>query len=51
MLKDTGFLDCKPTSNPMQSNLRLNKEEKLEDPTKFRFLIGKLLYLKIKDQI
>ncbi|XP_042974808.1 uncharacterized mitochondrial protein AtMg00810-like [Carya illinoinensis] len=47
ILFDTGFLGSKPTSTPMDSHLKLNKSEgKLfSDPTSYKRLIGKLLYL------
>ena len=47
ILKDTSFLGSKLVKFPMEQNLRLSKyEEKLvADPTQFRRLIGRLLYL------
>ena len=47
ILKDTGFLGCKPSKLPMKQNLRLSKYEgtPLADPGQYRRLIGRLLYL------
>ena len=49
LLSDTGMLGSKPVKTPMEQNLRLSKYEgqKLEDPSSYRKLIGKLLYLTI----
>ncbi|XP_061366238.1 uncharacterized mitochondrial protein AtMg00810-like [Gastrolobium bilobum] len=47
LLEDTGFLACKPASVPMDPRLQLNAKdgELLTDPSQFRRLIGRLLYL------
>lgn len=49
LLEDTGFLGCKPTSIPMDPNLRLSADgsDLLNDPTSYRRLIGRLLYLTV----
>ncbi|XP_059435664.1 uncharacterized mitochondrial protein AtMg00810-like [Corylus avellana] len=49
ILEDSGLLACKPSKFPMDSNLRLSKHEGLllDDPTPYRRLIGKPLYLSI----
>ena len=49
LLFDTGYLGCKPASIPMHANLKLSQDdgELVEDPTAYRRLIGKLLYLTI----
>ena len=49
LLQDMGYLGCKATSTPMEANLKLSKDdgELLEDPTMYRIMIGKLLYLTI----
>jgi hypothetical protein len=49
ILDDFGLLACKPSKFPMDSNLRLSKHEGLllDDPTSYKRLIGKLLYLTI----
>nr|KYP52516.1 Retrovirus-related Pol polyprotein from transposon TNT 1-94 [Cajanus cajan] len=49
ILEDCGMLGCKPSSIPMESNLKLTTESgtKLLDPEKYRRLIGRLLYLTI----
>ena len=48
-MKDASFLGCKPVKTPMESNLKLSKEQGnlLDDPTMYRRWIGKLLYLTI----
>nr|KYP70338.1 hypothetical protein KK1_009551 [Cajanus cajan] len=49
LLSDTGFLASMPTSLPMDPNNNLNAEigDLLPDPSLYRRLIGKLLYLTI----
>ena len=47
ILKDTRFIGSKPVKFPMKQNLRLSKYEgkPFANPTQFRRLIGRLLYL------
>ena len=47
ILKDTSFLDSKPVKFPIEQNLRLSKYEgkPIANPTQYRRLIGRLLYL------
>ncbi|XP_019100930.1 PREDICTED: uncharacterized protein LOC109132925 [Camelina sativa] len=49
LLEDAGLLGCKPSSIPMDPNLRLTKDmgTLLSSPTSYRELIGRLLYLTI----
>jgi len=49
LLSETGYLACKPVSVPMEPNLKISQSEGelLEDPTVYRRLIGRLLYLTI----
>ena len=49
LLEDTGFIDSKPTSLPMESNLKLSATDGdlLEDGSLYRRLIGRLMYLTI----
>ena len=49
ILDDSGLLACKPSKFPMDYSLRLSKHEGLllDDPTPYRRLIGRLLYLTI----
>jgi hypothetical protein len=46
-LQDTGFLASKPVKFPMEQHLKLSRDEGilLPDPTVYRRLIGKFLYL------
>ncbi|KAL0001236.1 hypothetical protein SO802_015017 [Lithocarpus litseifolius] len=47
ILKDTSYLGYKPSKLPMEHNLRLSKYEvaPLADPSQYRRLIGRLMYL------
>ncbi|XP_042974890.1 uncharacterized mitochondrial protein AtMg00810-like [Carya illinoinensis] len=47
LLDDTGLLGSKPVNFPMDTHSKLSKEdgELLEDPTTYRRLIGRLIYL------
>ena len=49
LLNDAGLLGCKCAKKPMEQNLRLSKfeGEELKDPSHYRRLVGKLLYLTI----
>ena len=49
LLSDAGYLGCKPSSIPMEPNLKLTQSDGdlLADPTSYRRLIGKLIYLTI----
>ena len=49
LLSDTRHLGCKPATIPMDPNLKLSQDDGdlIEDPTSYRRLIGKLLYLTI----
>lgn len=49
LLTTTGFLGCKPSSLPMEPNLKLLKEEGdlLPNPEMYRSLVGRLMYLTI----
>uniref|UniRef100_A0A803PSX6 Reverse transcriptase Ty1/copia-type domain-containing protein n=1 Tax=Cannabis sativa TaxID=3483 RepID=A0A803PSX6_CANSA len=49
LLQDTGYIGAKPVSTPMETNLKLSKDKGnlLPDPTAYRSLIGKLIYLTI----
>ena len=49
LLSDIGMLGSKLVKTPMEQNLRLSRYEgqKLDDPSSYRRLIGKLLYLTI----
>ena len=46
---DAGLLGCKPAKTSLEQNLRLSKfkGEELKDPSSYRRLIGRLLYLTI----
>jgi len=47
ILKDSGFQGCRPSSFPMEQNLKLDKgnEEEKVDANQYRRLVGRLLYL------
>jgi len=49
ILEDTRMLACKPSTVPMEADLKLNAESgsQLADPGTYRRLIGRLLYLTI----
>ena len=49
VVADTSYLGCKPIATPMEPNLRLSKDddELFDNPSLYRRLIGKLLYLTI----
>ncbi|XP_061353774.1 uncharacterized mitochondrial protein AtMg00810-like [Gastrolobium bilobum] len=49
ILQDAGLSGCKPKPTPMEVNLKLSSHDgdPLPDPTPFRRLIGRLLYLTI----
>ena len=49
LLEDAVLLGCKPTKTPMEQNLKLSKFEgkELKDPSVYRRLIRRLLYLTI----
>jgi hypothetical protein len=47
IIQDSGLLAAKPASFPMESNLKLSRDtgDLLPDPTSYRRLIGRLIYL------
>ena len=49
LLEDVGLLGCKPAKTPMEQNFKLSKFQgkELKDPSMYRRLIGRLLYLTI----
>ncbi|KAL5577006.1 hypothetical protein UlMin_018705 [Ulmus minor] len=49
LLADAGYLACKSANTPMEANLRLSLEEGelIDNPSSYRRMIGKLLYLTI----
>jgi transposase InsO family protein len=49
ILEDSGLLACKPSKLPMDPNLRLSQHDGLllDDPTVYRRLVGRLLYLSL----
>jgi len=49
ILQDTGLTGARPDKFPMEQNLKLSltEGEKLNDPSKYRRLIGRLIYLTV----
>jgi hypothetical protein len=49
ILQDSGLLASKPSKFPMEQNLKLSKGDGplLDDPTSYRRLIGRMIYLTI----
>ena len=47
LLNDADMMGCKPAKIPVEPNVKLNKYEgkALQDPSSYRRLIGRLLYL------
>ena len=47
VLSGSGMLGCKPMRTPMEQHLRLSKDEGelIDDPSQYRRLIGRLMYL------
>ena len=47
LLNKFGMADCNPLSTPMEQNLKLTSKEgnEFEDATKYRQLVGSLIYL------
>ena len=48
-MSDTGYLGCKTRKTPMDPNVKFSQDEGdlLDDPSMYRRMIGKLLYLTI----
>ena len=49
ILEETDMLDCKPLDTPMDPNVKLipGQGESLQDPGRYRQLVGRLNYLTI----
>ncbi|CAM8902581.1 unnamed protein product [Rhodiola kirilowii] len=49
LLSEVGLLACKPSTTPMDTKqkLALSTAEKLTDPTEYRRIVGKLVYLHV----
>lgn len=47
LLKETGMLGCKPASTPIDSKMKLGREEKgiPVDKGRYQHLVGRLVYL------
>lgn len=46
MLDETGFLETKPVKTPLETSLMLElNEELLQNPARYKMLVGKLIYL------
>ena len=53
LLEETRLLGCKPASTPMEANVDLwfDNNHTLNDPERYMRMIGKLIYLRLPDQI
>jgi len=51
-LLETGLLGCKPVSTPMEANVDLwfDDNHTLDDPGRYKRLIGKLIYLTVTNK-
>ncbi|XP_016178745.1 uncharacterized protein LOC107621225 [Arachis ipaensis] len=49
LLEDTGYVNCKPANIPIEANLELRaaEGEPVPDPSAYRRLVGRLMYLTI----
>jgi len=49
ILQDSGILGARPEKFPMEQNLKLTSTDGivLNDPTKYRRLVGRLIYLTV----
>ena len=49
IISDSGMLGSKPVTTPMEQNLKISQSngDPLEDPSLYRRLVGRLLYLTI----
>ena len=49
LLEETGFLGCKPANTSMEANVDLYFDDShtLDDPRRYRRLIGKIIYIYI----
>ncbi|XP_062093601.1 uncharacterized mitochondrial protein AtMg00810-like [Humulus lupulus] len=49
LLQESGYIGAKTASTPMEPNIKLSKDEgqPISDPTVFRSIIGKLIYITI----
>lgn len=52
ILQDSGLTGSKPEKFPIEQNLKLNLTDgdKLHDPTRYRRLVGRLIYLTLLDR-
>lgn len=49
MIRETGMCNARPTETPLETRVKLqsDKGDPIEDASRYRWLIGKLIYLTV----